>query len=267
MPTPIALTIAGSDSSGGAGIQADLKTFAALSVYGASIITALTAQNTKEVRDIYNLPPSFVRIQMETVFADLSIRSVKTGMLSQPEIIVTVVDYFRTHHSLPIVVDPVMVSKSGETLLEPKAIDVLKTRLIPLAAVITPNIPEAAILLDISADDVETKKNDACKRLFDLGSKTVVLKGGHGKGPLSEDLFYDGQHITSLPAPRITTTNTHGTGCTFASAIAAHLARGKPPLSASRLAKEYITRAISAAGTLKIGRGHGPVNHFFQQKR
>ncbi|MBQ27416.1 MAG: bifunctional hydroxymethylpyrimidine kinase/phosphomethylpyrimidine kinase [Nitrospiraceae bacterium] len=267
MSTPIALSIAGSDSSGGAGIQADLKTFAALGVYGASVITALTAQNTREVREIYDLPASFVRIQMETVFADLAIRSVKTGMLSQPEVIVTVADYFRSYPALPIVVDPVMVSKSGKTLLSPKAIDMLKTQLIPLSAVITPNIPEAAILLDIATDDVEKQRDAACKQLFDLGSKAVVLKGGHGKGSLSEDLFYDGQSVTPLPGPRITTTNTHGTGCTFASAIAAHLAHGVSPLSASRFAKEYITGAIAAAGSLEVGHGHGPVHHFFQQKR
>ena len=266
MSIPIALTIAGSDSSGGAGIQADLKTFAALGVYGASVITALTAQNTIEVREIHDPPAEFVRIQMETVFDDLAIRSVKTGMLSQPEVIVTVADYLRGHPMLPVVVDPVMVSKSGATLLAPEAIDVLKTQLIPLAAVITPNIPEAAILLNIAVNDVEEQKNRVCKQLFDLGAKAVVLKGGHGKGPLSEDLFYDGESVTSLPAPRITTTNTHGTGCTFASAIAAHLAHGKPPLSATRFAKEYITGAIAAAGALKVGRGHGPVHHFFQQK-
>ena len=267
MSIPIALTIAGSDSSGGAGIQADLKTFAALGVYGASVITALTAQNTREVREIHDVPAAFVRTQLDTVFADLAIQSVKTGMLSQPEVIVTVAAYLQGYPALPIVVDPVMVSKNGATLLVPEAIDVLKTNLIPLATVITPNIPEAAILLDTTVDDIEKQRDTACKQLFDLGSKAVVLKGGHGKGPLSEDLFYDGQSVTSLPAPRITTTNTHGTGCTFASAIAAHLAHGKPPLSATRLAKEYITAAITAAKSLKVGHGHGPVHHFFQQRR
>ena len=264
MSIPIALTIAGSDSSGGAGIQADLKTFAALGVYGASVITALTAQNTREVREIHNLPAAFVRTQLDAVFADLAIRSVKTGMLSQPEVIVTVADYLRGYPALPIVVDPVMVSKSGATLLAPEAIDVLKTQLIPLATVITPNIPEAAILLDTTADDIESQREEACEALKQLGANAVILKGGHGKGALSEDLFYDGQSVASLPAPRIATTNTHGTGCTFASAIAAHLAHGKPPLSATRLAKEYITGAIAAAKNLKVGHGHGPVHHFFQ---
>lgn len=267
MSIPIALTIAGSDSSGGAGIQADLKTFAALGVYGASVITALTAQNTREVRAIHDPPAEFVRAQLDAVFSDLAIRSVKTGMLSQPEVIVTVADYLRGHPALPIVVDPVMVAKNGATLLVDEAIAVLKTNLIPLATVITPNIPEAAILLDTTVDDVERRRDTVCKQLFDLGSKAVVLKGGHGKGLLSEDLFYDGQSVTSLPAPRIATTHTHGTGCTFASAIAAHLAHGKPPLSAARFAKEYVTGAIAAAGILKVGRGHGPVHHFFQQKR
>ncbi|HHZ82881.1 MAG TPA: bifunctional hydroxymethylpyrimidine kinase/phosphomethylpyrimidine kinase [Nitrospirales bacterium] len=267
MSIPIAVTIAGSDSSGGAGIQADLKTFAALNVYGASVITALTAQNTREVRAIHDPPPSFVLIQLETVFADLAIRSVKTGMLSQPEVIVTVAEFLRKHATIPLVVDPVMVSKSEATLLVDEAIDVLKRQLIPLATVITPNIPEAAILLDTTVDDIERRRGTVCQQLFELGSKAVVLKGGHGKGPLSEDLFYDGQSVTSLPAPRITTTNTHGTGCTFASAIAAHLAYGKPPLPAVRGAKEYITGAIAAAQALKVGHGHGPVQHFFQQER
>ena len=267
MSIPIALTIAGSDSSGGAGIQADLKTFAALGVYGASVITALTAQNTREVRAIHDPPAGFVHVQMDTVFADLAVRSVKTGMLSQPDVIVTVADYLQGHPALLIVVDPVMVSKSGATLLAPEAIDVLKTKLLPLATVITPNIPEAAILLGTTTDDIESQRDAACKQLFNLGSKAVVLKGGHGKGPLSEDLFYNGQSVTSLPTPRITTTNTHGTGCTFASAIAAHLAHGKPPLSATRFAKEYITGAIASAGSLKVGSGHGPVHHFFQRRR
>ncbi len=264
MSIPIALSIAGSDCSGGAGIQADLKTFAALGVYGASVITALTAQNTQEVCAIHDPPPSFILTQLETVFADLAIKSVKTGMLSQPEVIVTVADFLQGHPTLSIVVDPVMVSKSGATLLASAAIDVLKEKLIPLATVITPNIPEAAILLDTTAGDIESQREQACEQLFNLGSKAVVLKGGHGKGPLSEDLFYDGQSMTSLPASRITTTNTHGTGCTFASAIAAHLAYGKLPLSATRLAKEYITGAIAAAEELKVGHGHGPVHHFFQ---
>ena len=264
---PIALTIAGSDSSGGAGIQADLKTFSALGVYGASVITALTAQNTREVRAIHDPPAAFVQTQLETVFADLTVRSVKTGMLSRPEVITTVAAFLRGHAAIPIVVDPVMVSKSGATLLAPEAIDVLTTQLIPLATVITPNIPEAAMLLGIPADDVDTQRERTCKHLFDLGSHAVVLKGGHGKGPLSEDLFYDGQSVTALPAPRITTTHTHGTGCTFAAAIAAHLAHGRPSLSATRFAKEYITGAIAASDVLNVGGGHGPVHHFFQQKR
>ncbi len=267
MSFPIALTIAGSDSSGGAGIQADLKTFSALGVYGATVVTALTAQNTREVREIHDPPAAFVRAQLGTVFSDLNVRSVKTGMLSQPQVIETVADFLGGHIGLPIVVDPVMVSKSGANLLAPEAIGVLREKLIPLAAVITPNIPEAAILLGITQDEVMTQKDAVCKQLFTLGSKSVVLKGGHGTGPFSEDLFYDGASVTSLTAPRITTTHTHGTGCTFASAIAAHLAHGKTPLSAARLAKEFITGAIAAAGVLKVGRGQGPVHHFFQQKR
>ncbi len=181
MNIPIALTIAGSDSSGGAGIQADLKTFAALGVFGASVITALTAQNTREVRAIHDPPASFVHVQMETVFDDLAIQSVKTGMLSQPEVIVTVADFLRGHPVLPIVVDPVMVSKSGATLLAGEAIAVLKTSLIPLATVITPNIPEAAILLDTTAEDIESRREQACEALKQLGANAVVLKGGHGK--------------------------------------------------------------------------------------
>ncbi len=264
---PIALTIAGSDSSGGAGIQADLKTFSALGIYGASAITALTAQNTCEVRAIHDLPASFVKTQLETIFSDLNIKSVKTGMLSQPEVITTIANFLHQYPQIPLVVDPVMVSKSGAALLASNAVNALKKELIPLATVITPNIPEASILLNITTEEVETQREETCQALLKLGAKSVVLKGGHAKGPLSEDLFYDGGSVTSLPAPRISTTHTHGTGCTFASAITAHLAHGKPPLSASRFAKEYITGAIAAAGGLHVGRGHGPVDHFFRQRK
>ena len=267
MSTPIALTIAGSDSSGGAGIQADLKTFSALGVYGASVVTALTAQNTTEVRALHDPPASFVRTQLDAVFSDLAVRSVKTGMLSRPEIVATVAVCLKRYKALPIVVDPVMVAKSGAILLVQEAIAELRTALIPLATVITPNIPEAAILIGTTSSDVERQPDKACVALKRLGPNAVILKGGHGKGVLSEDLLYDGHSVTSLSASRIPTTRTHGSGCTFASAIAAHLAHGNLLLSAARLAKEYITGAIAGASVLNVGCGHGPVHHFFKQAR
>lgn len=257
-----ALTIAGSDSGGGAGIQADLKTFSALGVYGASVITALTAQNTRAVRAIHDVPPAFVAAQMDAVFEDIRIDAVKIGMLNRPEVIDVVAAGLEHYRPRWVVLDPVMVAKSGDRLLAPEAMARLRSRLLPLASVITPNIPEAAVLLDESAAMIEAQMEKACERLRQLGARSVLLKGGHLAGPESVDFFYDGVSSLRLAAPRIDTVNTHGTGCTLSSAIAAHLARGRELREAVMLAKQYLTSALRTASSLEVGGGHGPVHHF-----
>jgi len=262
MTTPIALTIAGSDSGGGAGIQADLKTFSALGVYGCSVIAALTAQNTVAVTGVLDVAPEFVTQQIDTVFSDLDIDAVKIGMLSQPDTIDAVAKGLEAHTPRHVVLDPVMVAKSGDRLLVPDAVDSLKTRLLPLATVITPNLPEAAVLLGredgIGADDME----DMARSLQALGARSVLLKGGHLEGTESPDYLFDGEGMEVFTAERVDTANTHGTGCTLSSAIAALLARGLSLREAVRDAKAYVGAAIRAADGLEIGRGHGPVHHF-----
>jgi hydroxymethylpyrimidine/phosphomethylpyrimidine kinase len=260
---PNVLTIAGSDSGGGAGIQADLKTFSALGAYGASVITALTAQNTRTVSAIHDLPPEFVTAQMDAVFGDIAFAAVKIGMLSRPAIIDAVAIGLRRHRARNIVLDPVMVAKSGDRLLGADAVAALRQRLLPLATVITPNLPEAAVLLDLEEAEDEAGMIDAAARLRALGPQAVLLKGGHlAKGTSSVDVLDDGAEPLTLAAPRIATANTHGTGCTLSSAIAALLARGLPLRHAVRAAKAYVTAAIQAADRLKVGHGHGPVHHF-----
>ena len=257
------LTIAGSDSGGGAGIQADLKTFSALGTYGASVIAALTAQNTRAVTAIHDVPPEFVTAQLDAVFDDIAIGAVKIGMLSRPEIIDAVADGLRRHGARNVVLDPVMVAKSGDRLLRPEAIAALKERLLPLATVITPNLPEAAVLLDLEEAGDEAGMIDAAARLRKLGPRAVLLKGGHlDKDAESIDVLDDGGEPLTLAAPRIATENTHGTGCTLSAAIAALLARGLSLRAAVREAKAYVTAAIRAADRLSVGRGHGPVHHF-----
>ncbi len=258
----IALTIAGSDSSGGAGIQADLKTFAALRVYGASVITALTAQNTTGVFGIHDPPPEFVRAQMDAVFTDLAPRAVKIGMLSRAATIRAVGEGLRHHGAVNIVLDPVMVSKGGNSLLDPEAVEALTLELVAMADVLTPNLPEAAVLLGVDEREIARAPQRACERLLALGAKCVVLKGGHAGGQHSEDLFFDGTLLERLPARRILTDNTHGTGCTFSAAMAAALAHKLSPLDAAREAKAYITAAIEAGSRWRVGRGQGPVHHF-----
>lgn len=264
MKTPIALTIAGSDSGGGAGIQADLKTFSALGVYGCSVIAALTAQNTVAVTGVLDVAPEFVTQQIDAVFSDLDIDAVKIGMLSQPETIDAVAKGLEAHKPRHVVLDPVMVAKSGDRLLVPEAVESLKTRLLPLATVITPNLPEAAVLLgrdgDIDADDMEA----VAQSLRALGARSVLLKGGHLEGAQSPDYLFDAEGMEVFTAERIDTANTHGTGCTLSSAIAALLARGLELREAVRDAKAYVGAAIRAADTLEIGRGHGPVHHFHE---
>jgi hydroxymethylpyrimidine/phosphomethylpyrimidine kinase len=260
--TPIAVTIAGSDSGGGAGIQADLKTFSALGVYGASVITALTAQNTRGVRAIHDVPPSFIAEQIDAVFSDLKVSAVKIGMLSQPKVIEAVAAGLERWTQTNVVLDPVMIAASGDRLLAPEAIDVLRRVLIPRALIITPNLPEAAALLDAPMARNEAEMREQAERLLKLGCRAVLLKGGHAEGPESVDLLVEATTMARLAAERIATENTHGTGCTLSSAIAAGLAKGRDLASAVRDAKTYVTAAIAAGDRIKIGSGHGPTHHF-----
>jgi hydroxymethylpyrimidine/phosphomethylpyrimidine kinase len=262
MTTPIAVTIAGSDSGGGAGIQADLKTFSALGVYGASVIAALTAQNTKGVTGIHDVPPDFITAQIDAVFSDLDVRAVKIGMLSQPAVIEAVAAGLDRWKAINVVLDPVMVASSGDRLLNPDAIDVLKRVLIPRALVITPNLPEAAALLDEPLARNEDEMLAQAGRLRDRGAQAVLIKGGHSQGADSVDMLVLASSFTRLATPRIDTRNTHGTGCTLSSAIAAGLAKGLDLVAAAREAKVYISEAIAAANRLTVGSGHGPVHHF-----
>lgn len=265
--TPIALTIAGSDSSGGAGIQADLKTFAALDVYGASVIAALTAQNTKGVTGIHDVPADFITAQIDAVFTDLDVRAVKIGMLSQVAAIEAVAAGLDRHAAQNIVLDPVMVATSGDRLLAANAVEAMRRLLIPRARVITPNLPEAAALLDKPVAESEQEMEAQGRALLALGTQAVLIKGGHGKTPESVDLLVEPNGVTRLAGPRIATRNTHGTGCTLSSAIAAGLAKGYSLAIAAREAKAYVTDAIAAADLLEIGHGHGPLHHFFAQWR
>jgi hydroxymethylpyrimidine/phosphomethylpyrimidine kinase len=260
---PRALTIAGSDSGGGAGIQADLKTFAALGVYGASVITAITAQNTVEVRAIHEVPVDVVAAQIDAVLDDIGADAAKTGMLSSAAIIEVVVDRLRAHGPLPLVVDPVMVAKSGDRLLREDAVSALRETLLPLATVVTPNAPEASVLAGIDVEDATTAR-EAARRIHDLGPRFVIVKGGHLAGDRADDIVFDGREFHVLSAPRLATAHTHGTGCTFSAAIAAGLAQGHDPLAAARAAKAYLHGAIEHAEPL--GAGHGPVNHLWRYR-
>jgi hydroxymethylpyrimidine/phosphomethylpyrimidine kinase len=262
--TDIAVTIAGSDSGGGAGIQADLKTFAALGVYGASVIAALTAQNTQGVTAIHDVPEAFITAQMDAVFSDLNVGAVKIGMLSNAAAIAAVADGLDHHKAINIVLDPVMVATSGDRLLKPDAVDALRRRLIPRAIVITPNLAEAAVLLDAPVASNEVAMLNQARRLLGLGAKAVLIKGGHAGGERSVDLLADADGVERLDAPRFDTRNTHGTGCTLSAALAAGLAKGLTLSEAARTAKNYVTAAIAAADRLSVGWGHGPVHHFFR---
>jgi hydroxymethylpyrimidine/phosphomethylpyrimidine kinase len=262
MTIPIALTIAGSDSSGGAGIQADLKTFAAFGVYGASVITALTAQNTKGVTGIHQVPADFVTAQIDAVFGDLDVKAVKIGMVSQRAVIEAIVAGLKRWSPRHVVLDPVMVATSGDRLLAPDAIEALRLRLIPRAVLITPNLPEAAALLDEQIASSESRIESQGKRLLAMGASAVLIKGGHGKGAESIDYLIREAGVVALAAPRIATKNTHGTGCSLSSAIAAGLAKGDDLETAVRNAKAWVTAAIAAADRLSVGDGHGPIHHF-----
>ncbi len=260
--TAIALTIAGSDSSGGAGIQADLKTFSALGVYGASAITALTAQNTQGVEAVLVVPPDFVARQIRVVARDLNIAAVKIGMLATSEIIEAVAGALEALPGVPMVLDPVMVAASGDVLLDDDAIETLRTVLLPRATLITPNLPEAAKLLDSDEAKDEREMSAQAAALRSLGAKAVLIKGGHAEGAEAVDLLLDGDGELRLAAPRVATGNTHGTGCTLSSAIAAELAKGASLRDAVTAAKAYVTAAIAAADDLEVGQGRGPVHHF-----
>jgi hydroxymethylpyrimidine/phosphomethylpyrimidine kinase len=255
----VALTIAGSDSGGGAGIQADLKTFAAHGVYGTTALTAVTAQNTVAVTGMEEISPSLVGLQIDAVVSDIGIDAAKTGMLSSRPIIEVVAEKLEEHAIERVVVDPVMVAKSGARLLLPEAAEVLIERLLPLAYLVTPNLPEAETLVGFALDDTEAIER-AGKRLVEMGARAALIKGGHGGGDESVDVLFSAGRIRRYRAPRIATTSTHGTGCTFSAAIAAGLARGADLERAVEDAKLYLTAALARG--IPIGRGHGPVDHF-----
>lgn len=262
-----ALTIAGSDSGGGAGIQADLKTFTALGVYGASVITALTAQNTRGVTGVHTVPTDFIAAQIEAVASDLDIRAVKTGMLGDRATVLIVSAELKRRRLAPLVVDPVMVATSGDVLLADDAIEAVRRELIPLADLITPNLPEAARLLDTeTATSVDEMERQA-RALLDLGAKAVLIKGGHGTGDEATDVLAFADRVIRLSAPRIDTRNTHGTGCTLAAAITAYLASGREMEEAVRGAKEFVWMALQAGAGLAIGQGTGPVDHLHGIRR
>jgi hydroxymethylpyrimidine/phosphomethylpyrimidine kinase len=258
-PIPRALTIAGSDSGGGAGIQADLKTFTAFGVYGMSVLTAITAQNTVGVFGVEELSPAFIAAQIDAVITDIGTDAAKTGMLSSAPIVALVAEKARQYDIGNLVVDPVMVATSGDTLLLKDAQTAVRDLLLPVALVVTPNVPEAEALTGVRVDGLESMR-EAARRLHTMGARWAVVKGGHlpieGE---AVDLVYDGRDFTELRAPHVLTKNTHGTGCTFSSAIAAGLARGLEPPEAIRRAKTYVTRAIETS--LALGHGHGPTNH------
>lgn len=260
--TAIAVTIAGSDSGGGAGIQADLKTFSALGVYGASVITALTAQNTRGVQAIHDLPADFVAAQIDSVFSDLAPRAVKIGMLSRVSLIEAVAAGLARHGAEMVVLDPVMVAASGDRLLAQDAVAALREVLIPRALVVTPNLPEAADILETGVAQDEAQMRTQGEAILALGPRAVLVKGGHAKGSQSVDLLVTEKGAVRLAAPRVATRNTHGTGCTLSAAIAAGLAKGLALGDAVEAAKSYLSRAIATADTLEIGSGHGPVHHF-----
>lgn len=260
----IALTIAGSDSGGGAGIQADLKAMSALGVFGCSVITAVTAQNTQAVTAVHGIPLDVVAAQIDAVLSDLDVRAIKIGMLATPEIIQTVADRI-SRYGGPVVLDPVMVAKSGDALLAQEAVQTLREVLLPRATVLTPNLPEAACLLGQCGAASPAEMIAQGKALCALGAGAVLMKGGHGAGDICHDLLVDETGmIAEFQAPRQNTTNTHGTGCTLSSSIAAGLAKGLSLIDSTREAHGYLQGAIAQADTLRVGAGHGPVHHFYR---
>lgn len=265
---PNTLTIAGMDPSGGAGILADVKTMSALGAYACAVVAALTAQNTQAVTDISPVNPSFVRAQIDTLFADVKIAAVKIGMLGQTGVIEVVADRLGHFKPVHIVLDPVMVAKSGDLLLEQKAVGALREQLLPLATVLTPNLPEAGVLLEMRSVETVREMRRVAERLRNLmthnGHRWVLVKGGHLPGNDTIDILHDGDVMIELPGHRIPTRNTHGTGCTLSSAITALLPQIKTVPDATKLAKDYLVQAILHADALHVGQGHGPVHHFHQ---
>jgi hydroxymethylpyrimidine/phosphomethylpyrimidine kinase len=258
---PNVLTIAGVDPSGGAGIAADLKAFSAHGAYGMCVVTALTAQNTRAVTGVRLVEPTFVADQIDAVFADVRVDAIKIGMIGTAEIAAAVAAALRRHAARHVVIDPVMIAKSGDRLLAEAAVEAMRTLLLPLAEVVTPNLPEAAVLAGTPEPRDLAGMRAAAIAIAALGPASVLVKGGHLDGPESIDVFLDGDTVTELRAPRIATKNTHGTGCTLSAAIAALLPRmGR--LEAVRAAKDYLTGALAAADDLTVGTGHGPVHHF-----
>ena len=258
---PRAMTIAGSDSGGGAGIQADLKTFAALGVYGTSALTAITAQNTLGVTDVMELPTPLIESQIDAIVSDIGTDAVKTGMLSSSDIIETVAAKLSEHSLATLVVDPVMVAKGGDRLLREDAVEALRSVLVPLAGVVTPNVPEAEVLTGLEIETADDLKAAARRLVDELGAGSAVVKGGHLDGPAT-DVLYDGADFLTFTSERIDTPNTHGTGCTFASAVAAGLAKGQGVTDAVSMAKDYVTASIRT--NFPMGGGHGPLNHFHE---
>lgn len=264
MSIPVALTIAGSDSGGGAGIQADLKSFSANRVYGASVLTALTAQNTLGVTAIHDVPADFISAQMDAVFSDLNVAAVKIGMLSQAPVILAVAGGLKKHGAKNIVLDPVMVATSGDQLLADDAVEVIRTDLLPLADIITPNLYETAILTGTTVAKHDADILAQSGILLSQGARAVLIKGGHGDGSKSADLLATPAGHEWFSSKRINTVNTHGTGCSLSSAIAANLAKGLQLKQAVAAAKQWLTGAIAASGELEIGSGPGPVHHFHE---
>lgn len=263
-PIPNVLTIAGSDSSGGAGIQADLKAFSALGAYGASVITALTAQNTRGVTAIHTPDPGFITAQLDAVFDDVRIDAVKIGMLANAQIVRAVADALRRYQPKHVVLDTVMISKSNHALLAPEAVAALRDELLPLAGLLTPNLPEAGALLGVSAASDEAGMIEQAEALRALGARAVLMKGGHLTAPDSPDWLIQDSGTLRLAAPRIPVKNTHGTGCTLSSAIAALLPQRADLASAVADAKQYLTGALRESDRLDVGSGVGPVHHFYQ---
>ena len=258
MTPPVALSIAGSDSGAGAGIQADLKTFAAFGVYGVTVITAITAQNTVGVRAVQDVNAEVVAAQLDAVAEDFAIAALKTGMLSSAAIIEAVAAGIERHRLRPLVIDPVMIAKSGDRLLAQEAVDAMRRRLLPLAEVVTPNIPEAEVL---AGRPIRTREDRlaAARIIMELGAHAVVIKGGHSEDDPIVDLLVDRQGVHEYRAPRIVTTSTHGTGCTFSAAMTAGLAAGRDLPDAVAAARDYLSHALATAPGL--GHGHGPLNH------
>jgi len=265
---PNTLTIAGMDPSGGAGILADVKAMSALGAYACAVVAALTAHNTQAVTDMSPVNPPFVRAQIDTLFADIEIHAVKIGMLGQTGVIEVVADRLGHHKPPHLVLDPVMVAKSGDLLLEQKAVGALREQLLPLATIITPNLPEAGVLLEMRSVETVREMRRVAERLRNLmthgGHRWVLLKGGHLPGNDTIDILHDGDKMIELPGHRIQTRNTHGTGCTLSAALAALLPQMDSVVDATRAAKEYLVAAIASADMLKVGHGHGPVHHFHQ---